>query len=250
MKDTLDDVRQTYIIMFEKNGMRYIFNRSITWNTMFSTKNINKLLKLLGKDAISNFILMLNDTENTLCNKLTELTNHFVIDYNVFNILEVHPEWENLNRENQLQIEIRKDELCKQYNAVKRKDMLSNSYELDKFLANNIKKQFKQWLIKIYDAITEYAHVINEEIVHTSLGASIESLKQEKRSLQIECDKKREELEYLSNKINANKKTLSKQNYVIDAYNRYFNDLDNNQLEQLKKSIIYNNKNNESISGI
>ena len=57
-------------------------------------------------------------------------------------------------------------------------------------------------------------------------------------------------LEYLSNKINANKKTLSKQNYVIDAYNRYFNDLDNNQLEQLKKSIIYNNKNNESISGI
>jgi len=244
MKNELSDIRQTYIIMFEKNGMRYIFNRSIQWNSILSTKNIDKLVKLLGKDAINNFILLLNDTENTLCDKVTELTNHFVIDETVFNILEVHPEWENVDREDQWdKIEPRKDELCKQYNAVKRKDLLSNSYELDKYLASSIKKQFKQWLIKIYDAIIEYAHVINDEIVHTSIGATIESLKQQIKNLESQRIKLVNEIDVLHNDIKNNKETLRKQNYVIDAYNRYFNNLDDNELETLKKSIIKNNEN-------
>lgn len=234
-----DDIRQTYIIMFEKNDMRYIFNRSVRWNSILKTKNIEKLVKLLGKDAINHFIILLNDTENTLCDKVNELTNRFVIDDKVFKILEVHPEWENINREDQNDIEDRKDELCKQYNAVKRKDQLDNSYEIDKYLATNIKKQFKQWLIKIYKAIIEYAHVINDEIVQTALGTTIKSLKNEKAALEIHCEQLHKEVNKLRAEIDNNKKKLSKQNYVIDAYNRYLNSIDDDELEKLKKKIIY-----------
>lgn len=240
MNNDLSDIRQTYIIMFEKNGMRYIFNRSVRWNSILSTKNIDKLVKLLGKDAINNFILLLNDTENTLCDKVTELTNHFIIDESVFTVLEVHPEWENVNRKDQYdKIDPRKKELCKQYNAAPRKDLLSDSNELDKYLAKNIKKQFKQWLIKIYDAIIEYAHVINDEIVHTSIGATKESLKQQIEHLESQRIELINEINVLYNDIKNNKETLRKQNYVIDAYNRYLNNLDDDKIEQLKKKIIY-----------
>lgn len=240
MNNDLSDIRQTYIIMFEKNGMRYIFNRSVRWNSILSTKNIDKLVKLLGKDAINNFILLLNDTENTLCDKVTELTNHFIIDESVFTVLEVHPEWENVNRKDQYdKIDPRKKELCKQYNAAPRKDLLSDSNELDKYLAKSIKKQFKQWLIKIYDAIIEYAHIINDEIVHTSIGATTESLRKQYDELHKQYVDLVGELNRLHEEIRENKKKLRKQNYVIEAYNRYLNNLDDDEIEQIKNIILY-----------
>ncbi len=244
MKDTLPDIRQTYFIMFEENGVRYIFNRSIRWNSILCTKNIEKLINVLGKEAIDNFIIKLNNTENNLCNKVNELTNKFVVDDTVFTILEVHPEWKNFGREDQWdKIEPRKDELCKIWDAVKRRDQLANTIEIDKQIGSILKRKFKQWLIDIYDAIIEYANFVNDGIVHTSLGATIESLKQQIKHLESQRIKLVNEINVLHNDIKNNKETLRKQNYVIDAYNRYFNNLDDNELEVLKKTIIKNNEN-------
>lgn len=242
MKDTLPDIRQTYFIMFEENGVRYIFNRSIRWNSILCTKNIEKLINVLGKEAIDNFIIKLNNTENNLCDKVNELTNEFVVDDTVFTILEVHPEWQNFGREDQWdKIEPRKDELCKIWGAVKRRDQLANTIEIDKQIGSILKRKFKQWLIDIYDAIIEYANFVNDGIVHTSLGATIESLKQQIKHLESQRIKLVNEIDVLNNDIKNNKETLRKQNYVIDAYNRYLNNLDENDIKQLKKSIIYNN---------
>lgn len=242
MKDILPDIRQTYFIMFEENGVRYIFNRSIRWNSILCTKNIEKLINVLGKEAIDNFIIKLNNTENNLCDKVNELTNEFVVDDTVFTILEVHPEWQNFGREDQWdKIEPRKDELCKIWGAVKRRDQLANTIEIDKQIGSILKRKFKQWLIDIYDAIIEYANFVNDGIVHTSLGMTIESLKQQIKHLESQRIKLVNEIDVLYNDIKNNKETLRKQNFVIDAYNRYLNNLDEDEIEQLKKSIIYNN---------
>lgn len=238
-----DDIRQTYFILFEENGMRYIFNRSIQWNSIMSTKNINKIINVLGKEAINNFILRLNKTENKLCDKVNELTNYFIVDETVFTIIEVHPEWENFNRKDQWNhIEPRKDELCKIYNAVKRKDQLANSLEIDKQICSMLKKKFKQWLIEIYDAIAEYAHLINDELIHTSLGATIESLKQEIINQRKILDNINNEISNQKQMLQNNKKKLSNQNYVIDIYNRYINNLDDDKIDKLKKALIYNHE--------
>lgn len=242
MKDTLPDIRQTYFIMFEENGVRYIFNRSIRWNSILCTKNIEKLINVLGKEAIDNFIIKLNNTENNLCDKVNELTNEFVVDDTVFTILEVHPEWQNFGREDQWdKIEPRKDELCKIWGAVKRRDQLANTIEIDKQIGSILKRKFKQWLIDIYDAIIEYANFVNDGIVHTSLGMTIESLKKQYDELHKQYVDLVRESNRLHEEIRENKKKLNKQNFVIDAYNHYLNNLDEDEIEQLKKSIIYNN---------
>lgn len=243
MKQKLvDEIRQTYILLYEKDDVRYIFNRSVKWNAIMNTKNIEYLIQVLGKEAISHFII--NQIKNT--NKLTadigDLTETFVYDDTVFYILEVHPEFENIKRSDQMHINELKHELCKKYNAVDRKDKITGDAGLDLQISNILKKKFKYWLVDVYNAISEYSHLIYDETVKTTLWLTKEKLLEEINDLRN--DKIKLEKQYKDNQklIYNQKKILTKQNYVIDKFNRYINNLDENEVIEFKKLIINNDQ--------
>lgn len=243
MKQKLsEEIRQTYILLYEKNNVRYIFNRSVRWDAIMNTKNIEHLIDVLGKDAINHFIIRMNDSIKKTTIDVNNLTKTFVYDDTVFYILEVHPEWENYGKKDQNEINERKKELCLMYNAVDRKDKITGEQGLELQISNIIKKEFKKWLVDIYSAISKYSHLIYDETVKTTLWLTKESLIDEIDKLRNERNKlehqiKTEESE-LYKTINDNKKKLQRQNYVIDVYNKYINNLNDNEIQQLKNMLI------------
>lgn len=241
MKQKLsEDIRQTYILLYEKNNVRYIFNRSVRWDAIMNTKNIENLIDVLGKDAINHFIIRMNESIKKTTIDVNNLTKTFVYDDTVFYILEVHPEWENYGREDQNKINERKKELCLMYNAVDRKDQITGEYGLELQISNIIKKEFKKWLVDIYSAISNYSHLIYDETVKTTLWLT-------KESLIDEINKLREEKETLINKnaninklIDNNRKVLRKQNFVIDNYLKYIERMDETEeVNEIKSLIAY-----------
>lgn len=232
MKQYLDEIRQTYIILYVKDGTRYIFNRSIQWNCIMNTKNIQPIIEVLGKEAIDHFVIKMNEEKNNAIKSIEDLTNTFSYDDTIFSILEVHPEWKNISRSDQNEINVRKKELCVEYNAVDRVDQFTDGQGLDLQIAKFIKKEFKRWLIDIYYAIGDYAKLINEEIVNTTLGMTKESLIKDINNL-------RNEKIRLENKIKENTKKLGKQNFIIDNHLRYIKGIPANVLGEIKSLIAY-----------
>lgn len=238
MIQSLDsEIRQTYIILYEKDGIRYIFNRSIPWNSILKTRNIEKIINVLGREAIDHFIIRLNDSLNNLDKCVNDLTGSFIYDDTIFYILEIHPEWENIDREHQNLINIRKKELCEKYDAIDRKNDAIRQI-IDSNISSIIKREFKKWLVEIYESIGSYAHLIQDQLVENTLYMSVESLKNDKKSLQDTIDRQRSELNYILTEIKANKKTLSKQNKVIDVFNKYINNLNDDAIQKFKINLI------------
>lgn len=225
MKQVLPEwIRQTYILLYEKDNVRYIFNRSVKWNDIMKTKNIEKIINILGKDAINNFTAIMNEKlKNDTKNDVIDFTKTFVYDDTVFYIIEVHPEWENYNRSNQTMIDKRKKELCLEYNAVDRIDKIEGDVAIELQISNIIKKEFKKWLVDIYSAISEYSHLIYDETVKTTLWLTKESLLNEINQLQHEKNN-------LDKIILQNKEKLRRQNYMIAKLNKYIEDNFINQI--------------------
>ncbi len=247
MKQKLsEEIRQTYILLYEKNDVRYIFNRSVRWDAIMNTKNIEHLIDVLGKDAINHFIIRMNDSIKKTTTDVNDLTKTFVYDDTVFYILEVHSEWENYGRKDQNEINERKKELCLMYDAVDRKDKITGEQGLELQISNIIKKEFKKWLVDIYSAISEYSHLIYDETVKTTLWLTKESLLEEINKLRDERNKLKQQIKEqesaLYEKIKYNKEKLRRQNYVIDVYNKYINNLNLNddEIQQLKNILIKN----------
>lgn len=209
----LNGIRQTYIIMYEQDGIRYIFNRSIPWSVYLSFKKLKRLINIIGENAILKFL----DRFDVMKEEINYLTRTFVLDTTKFTILEIHSEWQNYKRCNQIDIEERKTELCIEYNAIKRASS-GMDIKVDSCIAKMIQKEFKLWLADIYDEIASYSKLIKEDIVRTTLGTTVESLKEEKERLENQIDCRKRILDKYNKDILENKKTLARQNYIIDKY--------------------------------
>lgn len=213
----LGDIRQTYIIMYEENGIRYIFNRSVKWWGLIDLKRLHNLINILGKDAILKFL----DRFDKMKDDIRDLSQTFILDTTIFTILEVHTEWQNYRRCDQVEIEKRKSELCDKYDAIKRTTG-DIDIRIDQNISNIIKKEFKSWILDIYNEITHYSRLLKEEFVHTILGASIESIKKERSDMLIMKMKEQEELKELEQQIKENKTKLARQNYIIDKFYKQY----------------------------
>ena len=224
MKDqryiNLNGVRQTYIIMYEQDGIRYIFNRSVKWCDYISFKKLQNIIDLLGENAILKFM----DRLRNMYINIDDLTNSFILDTTKFSILEIHSEWENKKRCDQKNIEERKTYLCEIYDAVKRSDKLDDIdiENLDLNISKYIKNQLKKWLIEIYKEIANYAKLIQDDIVETNLGMTIERLKRQKIELESDVKKKISQLDDINKEINDRSNKLARQNYVIKKYYRQY----------------------------
>ena len=213
----LNGIRQTYIIMYEQDGIRYIFNRSVPWSVYLSFKKLKRLINIVGENAILKFL----DRFDVMKEEINYFTRTFVLDTTKFTILEIHSEWPNYKRCDQVNIEERKTELCIIHNAIKRASS-GMDLKVDSYIAKMIQKEFKLWLADIYDEIASYSKLIKEDIVRTTLGATIESLKEEKERLENQVDCRKRILDQYNKDIIENKKTLSRQNYVIDKYYKQY----------------------------
>ena len=122
------------------------------------------------------------------------------------------------------------------------KDKITGDAGLDLQISNILKKKFKCWLVDVYTAISEYSHLIYDETVKTTLWLTKEKLLEEIDNLRN--DKIKLEKQYKDNQklIYNQKKILTKQNYVIDKFNRYINNLDENEVIEFKKLIINNDQ--------
>ena len=216
----LNGIRQTYIIMYEQDGIKYIFNRSVRWCDYISFKKLQKIIDLLGENAILKFIDRISDMQDDI----NGFTKTFMLDTTKFCILEIHPEWENFKRCDQKEIENRKTELCEIHNAVKRTNNLDDIdiESLDINIAKNIKVQLKKWLIEIYKEISNYAKLIQDDIVETSLGMTIKRLKNQKTLLENELKYKNDQIKELDKEILDNKDRLRRQNFVIEKYYKQY----------------------------
>lgn len=214
----LGDIRQTYIIMYEENGIKYIFNRSVKWYGLIDLKKLHNLINILGEEAILKFL----DRFDKMKEDIRDLSQTFILDTTIFTILEVHSEWQNYGRCNQIEIEKRKSELCDIYGAIKRATG-DIDIRIDQSISNIIKKEFKTWILDIYKEITRYSRLLKEEFVCSILGASIESIKKERSDLLIMKMKEQEELKELEKKIQENRVKLARQNFIIDKYYKQYN---------------------------
>lgn len=212
----LNGVRQTYILMYTENGIKYIFNRSVPWGIINFTK-LTKLINLLGKEP---FIAFLNNLDK-MHHRIDDLTMTFILDTTKFNILEIHSEWENINKCDQKTINQRKEKLCEKYDAVM-KDSNINPALINREITKIVKQEIKKWLISIYDEIANYAKLVHEQIVYTSLGATAEGLNKQISKLRQDVIIKQLELKELNEEIKSNKEHLKRQNYIIEKhYNKY-----------------------------
>lgn len=213
----LGNIRQTYIIMYEENGIKYIFNRSVKWYGLIDFKKLHNLINIVGEEAVLRFL----DRFDKMKEDIRDLSQTFILDTTIFTILEIHSEWQNYGRCNQIEIEKRKSELCDIYGAIKRATG-DIDIRIDQSISNIIKKRFKEWLLDIYKEITHYSRLLNEEFVQTTLGASIESIKKERNELLVMKMKEQEELKELEKKIQENRVKLARQNFIIDKYYKQY----------------------------
>lgn len=219
----LNGIRQTYILMYEQDDIKYIINRSIKWDGIMSSKKIQKLVNLLGENAIFNFLEKVKNMEKNI----NDMTRTFVVDLTKFSILEIHPEWQNYNRIDQKNIEKRKTDLCEKYDAVKRINDIPNGKKIDFELVKIMKKALKKWLVDIYNEIANYAHLIKDEMVNNVLCLTIENIKKEIDILNNQKKQLEEGVDKLNKMIMKNRKTLAKQNYVIDKFYKQYDFTDN-----------------------
>ena len=96
----------------------------------------------------------------------------------------------------------------------------------------------KQKLVDVYTAISEYSHLIYDETVKTTLWLTKEKLLEEIDDLRNEKIKLEKQYKDNQKLIYNQKKILTKQNYVIDKFNRYINNLNENEVIEFKKLII------------
>lgn len=202
--------------MYDVDGIRYIFNRSVPWSVINFTK-LKKLINLLGKEP---FLAFLNNLDK-MHHRIDDLTRTFVVDTTKFHILEIHSEWDNYNKIHQAIINKRKEMLCEEYDAVM-KDSNINPALINREIAKIVKQEIKKWLISIYDEIGNYAKLVHEQIVYTSLGATAEGLNKQISKLRQDVMAKQLELDGYDRMIKINKEHLRRQNYIIDKhYKKY-----------------------------
>lgn len=214
MKRSLSDVRQTYIFLYESDGIKYIFNRSIPWNVI-NFKKLELIIDLLGEDAINHILNKLSKMDDSI----VSLTREWYYDDKVFTILEIHTEWENINLENQKEINERKELLGEEYGAIiSKKDI--EVFTLPGDIVKEIKMNLQRYLKCIYDAI----HLYNKEITKLYEPRLLEQ-QTLLNDLKNEVNTKRNESRMLSEKI-------KRQNYVLNNPNKYFD-------QKYKQNIIY-----------
>lgn len=208
-------VRQTYIMLAVKDNIKYIFNRSVRWDSIINCKNIQPLIDVLGKEAIRHFSeTLVNDSTELIDKSISRFTSDFISGYNKgylgnydgvdLYVVKILP-LANINLSDQQIINQYKEELCKQYDAKMRKDEIIGYEIIDKLIGDKIKKRFKEWICEIYNAITKYAKLIYDSDVY--------------KAFLLNKDTLNSEIRVLNSEICENKKILSRQNYMINKLN-------------------------------
>lgn len=221
MQDNLV-IRQTYIILAVKNNCKYIFNRSVRWDSIINCKKVQPLLNLLGEDIIKNFSKSLFENNTEKMNRaINKFTRGFLGDYplgyletvddvDLF-VIQILP-FENINRSDQQEINKTKNELCEKFNAKCVKDEFIGD-EINKIIGDNIKKNFKRWLKDVYIEISKYTKTTLDNEVIVGLMTTIQGLNDEINKLQIDRQN--------------NSNSLSRQNFVINKLHSEINSLEN-----------------------
>jgi len=124
----MNDARITYIYLYVDGEVRYIMNRSIPFVNIIGRKRI-KALEALGENQ---YVKIMSDLEN----ELQSLDYRLKPNSQSIAILETHAEWKNVNRENQKEINRRKQKLAEIHNAV----VSRKSIEIDD-IETNIKQK-------------------------------------------------------------------------------------------------------------
>ena len=209
----LDEIRQTYIFMWHENGVndhngvKYIFNRSISWGGI-SFKRLQPIIDYIGIDCIK---ALMNKIEK-LDDNVGELTASWEYDDDIFKVLEIHSEWDNYQLCDQSKINVRKQILAEENNAIVRKDCIIDkelAKKIDCSINNNIRKKILNYLINIDKRIRDYFHEIYDPYITQF------------ENLQNMIKNKEDELDKLNNQINKNKELLRRQNYVLQHPKKY-----------------------------
>lgn len=102
--------RITYIYLYSNDEVRYIMNRSISFENVIGKKMMDALMCL----GLNTYAKLLYNLEEELQQFNTDIGN----PVGNITILETHVEWPNENKEDQKEINKRKKELAEQLNAV------------------------------------------------------------------------------------------------------------------------------------
>ena len=182
-----EQTRITYIYLYEDKDVKYIMNRSIPFQNVVGKKMLDAL-EMVGVNTYTKIMYELEkELQNFTCN-VDVNTSHITI-------LETHPEWENLNRSNQKDINERKRELAKLFGAVVRKtdiEITDADKQVSVFVMSSIRKIFDN----IYKVLGTF---VNSEL-RTTLEQEKSDLKADKYNVALKRNLLSKELEVLDNK--------------------------------------------------
>ena len=250
MEDNLV-VRQTYIMLAVKDNIKYIFNRSVRWDSIISCKKIQPLLNLLGEDVIKHFSesLFENNTEK-MYKAINSFTRGFLGDYplgylktigdvDLF-VIQILP-FENINRSDQQEINKVKNDLCEKFDAKCVKDEFIGDEIIDKLIGKNIKEKFMEYIKQLYTSIGDYLKNRTSDIVQIMENEERKylKLKNDINNLYAEYVRKKNEYNRLlkesHEKVKYNRDKINRQNYIIKK--------NDDKINNIQKLIDYEQNN-------
>ena len=141
--------RVTVIYGYEYENVKYIFNRSVQWDRLIGSKYI-KVLDVIGEcyvvQQLKKFSTDVSSAPNWMTSKIYPL--------------EWHPEWENINRADQRDINVCKKRIAEEMGGVIRytdievdiEDKANKQFDL--FLPK-FRQLFQKWFMDIQQAINK-----------------------------------------------------------------------------------------------
>ena len=237
--------RITYIYLYNNEGVRYILNRSVVFENIVGQKLMD-VLELIGMNTYTKVLYELeSELKNISCGVINE-NSHITI-------LEAHGEWTNVKLCDQKDINIRKKELAKQYDAciVKRDIEIEDA---DKQISLFVVATIKKILNNIYKTIGQFVNydlrttLYNEQY---KLKSDIYNVSLKRNQIQAELnelDIKHQEYTQLNNDIqilkleyDKYKEAAQKFNSIKEEYNYYTTKVDElkNEVQRLNQSIIF-----------
>lgn len=237
--------RITYIYLYNNEGVRYILNRSVVFENIVGQKLMD-VLELIGMNTYTKVLYELeSELKNISCGVINE-NSHVTI-------LEAHGEWANVKLCNQKDINIRKKELAKQYDAciVKRDIEIEDA---DKQISIFVVATIKKILNNIYKTIGQFVNydlrttLDNEQY---KLKSDIYNVSLKRKQIQDELnelDIKHQEYTQLNNDIqilkleyDKYKEAAQKFNSIKEEYNYYTTKVDGlkNEVQRLNQSIVF-----------
>ena len=196
-----DKLRKSYILLYDANGIRYIFNRSISWNN-YLPKKYNKVLDLLGMKRLSHKLDEFLEEHAHVCRNIDNIEEY--LKFHNTNTVIIHiSDLENIENADQKELNKLKKYYCEILNAVDRKDKIDVS-DNDIFLFDKVKKSIIKYIDELYDAICDVKRKEKEDFINNFEINKIETSiwKYQNKDIQQKCDNKKKYLEQLKLSVN------------------------------------------------